>query len=227
MTSAEAIQELLASPELPNAVAQLSTILESEKQRRERFYDEITPSMKAEFINGEVIVHSPVTLSHLQASRNIMRMLDGYVAGQALGQVFPEKALIALTRNDYEPDISYFAKEKADKFSATQATFPPPDLIVEVLSPSTERRDRGIKFKDYAAHGVQEYWIVNPDARELELYRLEGGAYQLALKSGSGDVESFVVPGFTIPIKAIFDSELALQTLKQILQSWPKQKPTG
>ena len=221
MTSAEAIQELLASPEFPNAVAQLSTILEVEKQRRERFYDEITPSMKAEFINGEVIVHSPVALQHLQVSRNIMRMLDGYVAGKAMGQVFPEKALIALTRNDYEPDISYFGKEKADRFKANQSKFPAPDLVVEILSPSTEQRDRGIKFQDYAAHGVQEYWIVDPERQVLEQYQLQSGTYKLVLKSGTGELKSFVVEGFKIPVPAIFDSGLALQTLKQFLEGWP------
>lgn len=221
MTSAEAIQELLASPELPNAVAQLSTALDSEKLRRERFYDEITPSMKAEFINGEVIVHSPVTLDHLQVSRNIMRMLDAYVAGQALGQVYPEKALIALTRNDYEPNIAYFKQEKADLFQVKQTKFPAPDLVVEIISPSTEKRDRGIKFIDYAAHGIREYWIVDPDARQLEQYKLDGESYKLVLKSGSGELESFVVEGFKIPIQAVFDSRLALQALKQFLQNWP------
>ena len=222
MTSAEAIQELLASPEFPNAVAQLSTILEVEKQRRERFYDEITPSMKAEFINGEVIVHSPVALKHLEVSRNIMRMLDAYVAGKAIGQVFPEKALIALTRNDYEPDISYFTREKADRFKANQSKFPAPDLVVEILSPSTEQRDRGIKFRDYAAHGVQEYWLVDPERQELEQYSLASGAYRLVLKSGAGELESIVVEGFEIPIKAIFDAGLALQTVKQFVEGWPK-----
>lgn len=218
MTSAEAIQELLASPALPNAVAQLSTALDSEKQRRERFYDEITPSMKAEFINGEVIVHSPVTLNHLNASRNIMRLLDPYVAHRGVGQVFSEKALIALTRNDYEPDITFFRKEKADRFRGDQTKFPAPDLIVEILSPSTEQRDRGIKFKDYAAHGVQEYWILNADDKELEQYQLQGSIYKLVLKSNSGEVQSSVVQGFKIPIQAVFDSDLALRTLKQILQ---------
>jgi Uma2 family endonuclease len=218
MTSAEAIQELLASPELPIAVERLSTALESEKQLRAKFYEEITPSMKAEFINGEVVMHSPVSLNHLNAARNIMRLLDGYVAHRALGQVYSEKALIALTRNDYEPDITFFSEEKATHFTSAQTKFPAPDLIVEVISPSTEHRDRGIKFKDYAAHGVREYWIVNAEAKEVEQYRLEAKNYKLALKSNSGDVQSSVLAGFRIPIPALFDGDLAFRTLKEMLR---------
>ena len=217
MTSAEAIQELLASPELPNAVAQLSSILESERRRRERFYEEITPEMKAEFINGEVIVHSPVTLNHLNASANLLLLLRAYARRKEMGQVYSEKALVVLARNDYEPDITFYSNEKAARFEGDQLKFPAPDLAIEILSPSTEQRDRGIKFKDYATHGVQEYWIVNAESRQVEQYRLEQGSYKLVVKSNSGDVESSVITGFRIPVRAIFDNDLALETLKGFL----------
>ena len=64
--------------------------------------------------------------------------------------------LVGLTRNDFEPDIVFYGAEKAAALRPDQTTFPPPDLIVEVLSESTEARDRGIKMEDYAAHGVRE-----------------------------------------------------------------------
>ena len=99
--------------ELPNVVRHLSTVLDSEKERRERFYEEITPSMKAEFINGEIIVHSPVSLFHLNATKNLLRLLDAWASRDRLGVVFSEKALITLTRNDYEPDISFYSNAKA------------------------------------------------------------------------------------------------------------------
>ena len=96
--------------------------------------------------------------------------------------------------------------------------FPAPDLAVEVISESTERNDRGVKFDDYAAHGVAEYWIIGPDAETLEQYLLpEGGdVYRLAIKAMTGQVRSFAIPGFEIPVRAIFDPEVnqaALQTL--------------
>ncbi len=60
------------------------------------------------------------------------------------------------------PDICYFMAEKASQFSEDQVLFPAPDLVVAVLSESTKSNDRGIKFKDYEAHGIVEYWLVDP-----------------------------------------------------------------
>jgi len=107
----------------------------------------------------------------------------------------------------------------ADKFEAGQMRFPAPDLIVEILSPSTEARDRGVKFTDYAAHGVREYWIIDPVAQVLEQYLLlETGEYDLALKSDSGSVKSTAIPGFEIPIRAVFDANENIAALEKLLK---------
>ena len=95
--------------------------------------------------------------------------------------------------------------------------FPVPDLVVEVLSESTANRDRGIKFSDYAAHGVTEYWLIDPVGEILEQYILEGEGYSLELKSGTGTVKSAAVGGFELPIKALFDDAENLRTLRAIL----------
>jgi Uma2 family endonuclease len=91
-----------------------------------------------------------------------------------LGHVGQEKVLITLTRNDYEPDIVYFGPQKAQSLTPDQVKFPAPDFAVEVLSTSMESNDRGIKFLDYAAHGVAEYWLVDPQAKIIEQYVLKG-----------------------------------------------------
>jgi Uma2 family endonuclease len=218
VSSAEAIQELLDSPELPRAVERLAAVVDSERERRERFYDEITPSMKAEFINGEIIVHSPVSYAHAVASKNLLRILETYVVAHRLGVVLVEKALVTLTRNDYEPDLCFFSTAKASQFRAATNKFPAPDLVIEILSESTASRDRGIKFRDYAVHGVGEYWLVDTAAAEVEQYLLnEAKCYQLKLKSASGQIESTVIQGLRIPIPAIFDAEAAQEVLKQLL----------
>jgi Uma2 family endonuclease len=95
--------------------------------------------------------------------------------------------------------------------------FPIPDFVCEVLSHSTEHRDRGVKFKDYAIHGVGEYWIIDPDREVLEQYLPRRGSYELVLKSGSGEVESKVIPGFRIPIRALFDDRENLRVLRALL----------
>lgn len=127
--------------------------------------------------------------------------------------------LIALTRNDYLPDICFFRAEKAQNFLPEQVKYPAPDFIVEVLSPGTAAIDRGIKFEEYAANGVQEYWIVDPGQQTVEQYVLHNEEYELLLKVKSGEISSEVVKGFTIPIAAIFDRKRKNQVLIELLSA--------
>ena len=192
--------------------------LAEERQRRQRFYEEITPDMKAEFINGEVIMHSPALAKHTEARMRVTNLLNNYVDFKELGLVHDEKSLCTFPRNDYEPDVVFFAPAKAATITPDTLQFPPPDLACEVLSASTEKRDRGVKFQDYEAHGVGEYWIVDPDAQVLEQYVLDGsGRYELRMKSGTGQVISVVVPGFSVPVRAIFDAKTHRSALQQLL----------
>lgn len=179
---------------------------EAERKRRSEFLEWLTPSIKAEFIFGEVVLHSPARAKHLDATRNVLIALGGFSAERNLGKVFSEKCLVSLTRNDYEPDTVYFGPEKATQIESDQMRFPAPDLVVEILSESTESVDRGIKFQDYAAHGVREYWIVDTDARTVEQYVLPAGtdAYRLHEKLAHGTVRSVVVDEFELGLNAIF-----------------------
>lgn len=185
---------------------------------RQYFYDVVTEERKAEFINGEILVHSPVELRHHNASSLLHTLLSVYVAMHNLGFVGYEKLLITFLQNDYEPDVCFFGQAKAHYFLPDQIKFPAPDLAVEVLSANTATNDRGIKFRDYAVHGVTEYWIIDPTAEMVEQYILHGEAYELRIKSNSGDLQSVAVVGFTIPIRAIFDEKVNLATLRQLVQ---------
>ena len=128
-----------------------------------------------------------------------------------------EKILIKLERNDYEPDLCFFREEQAKHFKGTEMFFPPPDFVVEVLSKSTESNDRGVKFRDYQEHGVEEYWIVDVKDRFVEQYHLKNDKYELVQKSGSGTIKSFAIKGFEIPVNAIFDKQENLTTLRALI----------
>lgn len=167
--------ELLDSPTLPETVARLNSTLAEERKCRAKFYEEITPEMKAEFINGQVIMHSPATHAHTQIRQWIQALLCAYVDSNELGAVSSEKSLCVFPRNDYEPDIVFFGPEKAAKLRAKTLKFPVPDFVCEVLSESTAKHDRGVKFQDYEAHSVREYWLVHPERRELEQYMCSSG----------------------------------------------------
>ncbi|MBI5387706.1 MAG: Uma2 family endonuclease [Verrucomicrobia bacterium] len=210
--------ELLEAPELALYAKQIEARLGDERKRRARFREELSPSVKAEFINGEVFMHSPATVKHNLARKHLVILLHTYVTVHRLGLVLDEKAMIELTRNDYEPDINFFGPEKAARLHPDQLLLPPPDFIVEVLSESTERNDRGVKFRDYAAHDVQEYWLVDPDAEVIEQFVNRDGHYALLLKLNTGAITSRVVQGFTVPVRAVFDAEENLAALRKLTQ---------
>lgn len=208
---------LIASPQLPHYVQQLREVLAREHTLRQKFYEEITEQQKAEFINGQVVLHSPVQRRHSVASDFLFTLLHAYVSHKDLGWVGHEKLLVALTRNDYEPDVAFWRAERAAEFAADQMKFPAPEFVVEVLSPSTEKNDRGVKFEDYAAHGVEEYWLVDPQAEAIEKFTLKAGRFIVAGIFRKGSIASTVVAGFEIPVAAVFQREANLRALRRLL----------
>jgi Uma2 family endonuclease len=211
------LYELMRSPRLAILREKIDFALGEEQRQREHFIETVREDQKAEFINGEVVVQSPAKYQHTTTVTHLLTLLHAFVSARGLGVAGTEKMLVSLSRNDYEPDMCYFSESKAALFTGDQMRFPAPDLVVEVLSPSTEHTDRTIKFEDYAAHGVGEYWIIDPETESVEQYALAGERYELAMKSRSGQLTSVVVPGFEIPVRAIFDKDENLKTLKALL----------
>ncbi len=199
------LEKIFKSPRLYEYSKLINNRLEEEQKKRLEFYEKITPSIKAEFINGQIIIHSPVMLRHNRVSLLFSSLLNKYVITNKLGFVGVEKILIKLTRNDFEPDVCFFKNEKAQNFTDDQMFFPAPDFIVEILSKSTEKNDRGVKFLDYAFHEVGEYWIIDTEKEFIEQYVLKGDKYELFKKSNDGKIKSFEIKGFEIPVRAIFD----------------------
>lgn len=213
------VEQILEYPNAYLIMQEIQVALNKERQKREAFYNDITDEFKTEFINGEIIMHSPVKKMHNEATGLLFHLVDLYVRKNKLGFVGVEKIMTALTRNDYEPDICYFNRSKADQFDRKQTLFPAPDLVIEVLSDGTAKRDRGIKYDDYQAHGVEEYWIVDADESYIEQYHLVDGQYQLILKASEGRIRSFALSGFDIPIQAAFDEDVNFQVMASILQN--------
>ena len=206
--------------EMPNAAIlaeRLKSALEEEQKKRRRFYKIVEEDKKMEFINGEIIFQSSAKLRHTNSIKMLVKLLDTFVVQNELGFVGSEKMLVSLTRNDYEPDVCFFGREKAKDFSPTQMQFPAPDIAVEVLSPSTEKYDRETKYQDYAAHGIREYWIIDAEHQIIEQYFLQNEEYELLLKAKDGTIQSIVLPDFKIQIRALFDEKLNLEELKRLI----------
>lgn len=221
MTAAFDVKKLLQQPDLPQIMRQVVTILQSEESKRLEFYDWIDESMKAEFINGEIIVHSPAKLKHTRIRENLSRILSIYALRHKTGIILGEKAMVHLTRNSYEPDIAFWNNEKSEKFDDEQSLFPAPDFVVEILSKGTKKRDKGIKMQDYALHHIKEYWIINPDKNLIEQYLLvkpTDTVYTLSKKvSIEGTIDCVVMAGLNIPLAAIFTDIENLPFIMQLL----------
>jgi Uma2 family endonuclease len=215
--SAALIEQIKASPLLPEIIQEGHAELRREHALRVKFYNDITPEHKWEFINGEVIMHSPALNRHLMATKRLFQLMSVHCLSQGCGEVHVEKAMTTFPRNDYEPDICFFGIAKTALITPDTLRFPIPDLIVEVLSPSTEARDRGIKFADYASHGVREYWIIDTVAETVELYQLSGTAYPPVQPQSDGQLTSLAMPGFEVPVRAIFDAQANLAALRSVM----------
>lgn len=132
--------------------------------------------MRHEVIDGELVVTPAPGLRHQRVVTELVVRLHAFVRDSGLGEVFVGPVDVLLADGDFiEPDILFVRTEKAHLFS-DRGIEGPPDLIVEVLSPSTAARDRGLKLDRYRHFGVPEYWVVDPDGRSIEVWDLAAGA---------------------------------------------------
>ena len=214
------IEDIKRERNLPTLLKELNDFWKIEQQKRTDFYNLVHEDIKAEFINGNVVFHSPVKGKHWIVCTRLAGRLSIYVDDNSLGIVGAEKVMIRCTRNDYEPDIVFFKKETSKDFKDDQLIFPPPDLAAEILSKSTKENDYGIKFEDYAAHGISEYWIIDTELESIEQYIIDSDkeenqdksttknekqTYKLYQKlTKTGILKSFAVEGFEIELKNIF-----------------------
>ncbi|MCX7854478.1 MAG: Uma2 family endonuclease [Anaerolineae bacterium] len=153
-----------------------------------------------ELSEGELIMPPHPTRSHQKAVEELFVRLRAFVQEHHLGEVHIAPLPVRLWPGKIrEPDILFVAKEHADRIG--ERYFGVPDLVVEVTSSGTWRTDRWEKFREYAEAGVQEYWIVDPDAGSIEVYRWREGAYEMVGKWGCGErARSVLLHGFEVPV---------------------------
>lgn len=157
-----------------------------------------------ELSNGRLIMPPHPTNRHQVTVLEIAVRLRAFVHESELGEVRVAPLPVRLWPGKVrEPDVFFVAKEHEDRIGEGQCGVP--DLIVEVLSPGTRDADRGDKFLEYAQAGVQEYWIVDPDERLVEVYALRGQAFEPHEKFESTDVlTSPLLSGFETPVDELF-----------------------
>lgn len=127
---------------------------------------------REEVINGELVAMSPSPgWNHVSAAIKIFRVFDRYLEGK-MCTVIPDGFDVHLTEKDiFQPDMMVVCDRSKIKRNGVYGA---PDLVVEILSPSTSGRDRGYKKKIYGQCGVREYWLVSPSEKSVEVYRNTG-----------------------------------------------------
>lgn len=124
--SAALIEQIKASPLLPEIIQAGQAELLREQALRVKFHNDITPEHKREFINGEVIMHTPALNRHLRATKRLFQLMSAHCLTRRCGEVHVEKAMTSLPRNDYEPDICSFGIAKASLITPDTLRFPFP-----------------------------------------------------------------------------------------------------
>ena len=171
---------------------------------------------RIEIINGEAVMMSPPTRIHQEISGELFRQLANFLEGKKC-KVYPAPFAVRLFEKDgdtpedvdtmVEPDISVVCDhDKLDKHGCKGA----PDLVVEVLSPSTQRHDRLVKLDLYQRAGVREYWIVDPDSSTVQVFMLKDGYLHPHEVYSEKDIAKVnVLDGCFIELSKVFPNDKA------------------
>lgn len=164
----------------------------------EEFVTWCDESVKAEWVDGEVIIMSPSSLQHVRLAGWLLRLLAGFVESKSLGEVIGPEFMIRLAaqRRRRVPDLLFIAKERSHLLRPNHLEGVP-DLSFEIISPDSQSRDRRQKFEEYQKAGVREYWMVDPLSQTVEAYALDAsGQLKLIEPEADGRVSSPMLAGF-------------------------------
>lgn len=160
---------------------------------------------RQELIDGELVVTPVPIIRHQITSMNLTRSLDQHVRPRNLGMVFYAPTGIQFSRHDLLiPDICFVSRERLG-ILGEKTIEAAPDLVIEILSPGTRRRDLTTKRDLYARFGVREYWPVDPDKRTVEVLALVGVGYQPLPAREDGTLQSRVLPDLRITLEDVFE----------------------
>lgn len=158
-----------------------------------------------QILEGELDVTPAPSTTHQKVSMRLEHLLVSHVEVHHLGLVLHAPLDVVLDeRNVVQPDIVFVSSIRMPIVEEERIAGAP-DLVIEILSPSTARVDRGTKSAIYARHGVRWYWLVDPGKRLLEEYELRGQGYHLCGRLGAGETFSpGLFPGLAISLADLF-----------------------
>jgi len=160
-----------------------------------------------ELIDGEHYVTPSPNVKHQTVCGNLHGRIWNYLQHRAIGKVYSAPLDVVFSHFDVvEPDLLFVSEARRAVLTAKNVQGSP-DLVVEVGSPGTRRRDEKLKHQLYERFNVTEYWVVDPDIDVVRVYRLQGGRYERAheLSLDHGDVLTTpLLPGLELKLSEIF-----------------------
>jgi len=171
----------------------------------ERYYFSLPETNKiVELSSGRLIITPAPTTEHQEISSKLHLLVGNFVLSNNLGKVCYSPLDVRLWPGTIrQPDIVFMSNEHKDRI--TERYWGVPDLVMEILSESTEKEDRTEKFSEYEKAGILEYWIVDPFGRVIEVYVLDRKAYKIMGKWGTGETaHSKVLAGFQASVDDVF-----------------------
>lgn len=161
---------------------------------------------RRELIEGDFYMAPSPSIWHQHIAANLGTLLRAFVNINQLGVVLWAPVDVLLSRGTVvQPDI-VFVSDKRRGIIKKNYIAGAPDLVIEILSPGTARKDKELKLRLYARYGVLEYWIVDPDRRSVQVMVLGAQGYDTIRAYTSGAVESSVLPGLNLTLDEIFAS---------------------
>ncbi len=159
-----------------------------------------------ELLDGELIMAAAPNMAHQNTQTNLVGEFYVFVKGSDLGSVYFAPTDVYLSDTDVvQPDILFFFKARSHIRTGKNIRGAP-DLVVEILSPSTSSRDWGYKRDLYAKHGVKEYWLVDPYAKQVIVMLLKDGRYEIVGVYREDDtLRSPTLEGLELDIGRVFD----------------------
>lgn len=160
-----------------------------------------------ELFDGELYVSRAPSLSHQRVLANLIILFGNYLKRNPVGEMFPTPGVIFDEYNAAIPDVVFLTAEQLTRLGAKERIEEEsPALTIEIVSPGKEnaRRDRVLKRQAYGKYGVREYWIADPEAHTLEIYRAEEGTLALiATLTVEDEVTTPLLPDFKCTVRQI------------------------
>ena len=167
-----------------------------------------TPDDKrCELLDGELVATPAPNEAHQRTQAELGYHLMTFVKANGLGRIYYSSTDVVLSDIDVvQPDLLFVSTARTHIITPVNIQGPP-DLVVEILSPSTAERDKGYKRALYAQHGVKEYWVVGTDAGAITVLLLGDDGYEVVDTFGEGDtLTSPTLAGFSLKVDEIFGS---------------------